>query len=90
MKCVFKAKVGWGKAATTKTMQHGEKVADLVLRRGFGAAGSNADKPLLQIGATTRAPQRVPELSYKIIAGEQIKFGNVAWESLYQCSLGDL
>ena len=54
MKCVFKAKVGWGKAATTKTMQHGEKVADLVLRRGFGAAGSNADKPLLQIGATTR------------------------------------
>ena len=86
----FQGKSWMGKAATTKTMHHGEKVADLVLRRGFGAAGSNADKPLLQIGATTRPPQRVPELSYKIIAGEQIKFGNVAWESLYQCSLGDL
>ena len=65
----FQGKSWRGNAATTKTMQHGEKVADLVLRRGFGAAGSNADKPLLQIGATTQAPQRVAELSYKIIAG---------------------
>jgi len=72
-----------------KAMQHGEKMADPFLRRELGATGSGTDKPLLQIGATSRPPQRAPVLAYKIIAGERIKFGDISWESLYLCSLGE-
>ena len=66
-----------------------KKMADPFLRRGLGAIGSGTDKPLLQIGATSRPPQRAPVLAYKIIAGERIKFGDISWESLYLCSLGE-
>jgi hypothetical protein len=55
----------------------------------LGRLGPSSVKPVLQVGTTARPPLFKPELTYRDIAWEHVKFGSVARESvLHQCSSG--
>ena len=57
----------------------------------LGHSGSSPPMSAAQDGATGRPPwSNLGELTFMDVAGEQVKFGSVSWDSvLHQCSTGD-
>jgi len=83
--------VDGGKGAADKTVQHVEELAHFVCGWRLGHSGSSPPMSAAQDGATGRPPwSNLGELTFMDVAGEQVKFGSVSWDSvLHQCSTGD-